>query len=1025
MLDVDRLQHSGRGGRSRRRERPPRPAFGEWEDGVPELRAHGGGDGELLASTDGARGGEGNRQNKQRVNTLVSASDCSSKNPMQLNTLAFELAQGSSKKVSGTSIKMLIDQEITRGMQPRRRSPGVVAKLMGLDSLPTQQTQFMRKESVSCLHKGSSEGFLRKQLSYDFEDPQNYFEDVFEVMETKMTEEPGNWPVQKSSSKTRQKQRKIDYIRQKFMDVKRLSTDEKLQNSKQFSEALEVLESNKDLFLKLLQEPSSLFIKHLEEYQSSSTTPEASHIMILKSYITEYEINDLHWISERKAEKRTHFKRNIVDKYENDFVSHCIKEHNISLAKKLLKNKLERKTDSTSHPTNIVVLKPSLENVQEKACHENLQFGYCDYRRHREVRRSVTRERFPEFQEQQKFADDVVVTQRSKGSREIAKKISRHMINTVPHGSVETYGLEHNVYPRYRHSHRTPGASTFMDSGTRRRSSNWLEKSHSLAYSTETSVIREARNRLSERWKMIHKSREIGPADQDTSTLGEMLALSDNEMPEMPSSLLPYQKSSRNKISGKEELLRWGSPSGISSRDSWKDECSSSFLRSKSVPASPFVSGAIHSTSDNDNSSMLNNGMNLSSRKSSERCLLNERLISSYKNVKICSNSPQHSDHVVDENTHHMCETSVDQDERQNDRYTKKFSKEKTTISETKNRHDSKPVVCGDGAEVPLPTEQLLLHSAVSAASVDAEGSIICDQKENVAKEPSSNEPITESFPTTTGQACSPIVEVAEHPSPVSVLEPPDENEASPECFERVNADLQAELCVQLQILKSESRETDDKGSVVLSGVDTDVGGEGALQARGNQPTFGDEDNMEFCYLIEVLTGSGFYDADWDMLFSVCFSPESPIAPDVFEKLEAMYHQSAWPRTERKLFFDLINSALAEILAPSMTPRPRIIKPRRIRPIGLHRHLADEVWQTLVRARKEATNDAVGTGMEDLRWLDLGDDIDAVGRWIEKVLYNDLLEELICETRLLDKSVYTCRHCRKNNSLSAKNGNRM
>ncbi|GJQ93105.1 hypothetical protein Tco_0004244, partial [Tanacetum coccineum] len=39
-------------------------------------------------------------------------------------------------------------------------------------------------------------------------------------------------------------------VRETFMEAKRLSTDEKLRQSKQFEDALEFLSSNKDVFLK-------------------------------------------------------------------------------------------------------------------------------------------------------------------------------------------------------------------------------------------------------------------------------------------------------------------------------------------------------------------------------------------------------------------------------------------------------------------------------------------------------------------------------------------------------------------------------------------------------------------------------------------------------------------------------------------------------------------------------------------------------------------------------------------------------
>ncbi|KAK9265378.1 hypothetical protein L1049_003528 [Liquidambar formosana] len=59
------------------------------------------------------------------------------------------------------------------------------------------------------------------------------------------------------------------FISQKFIVEKRLITDEASHQSKQFLDAQEILNSDRELFLKLLQDPNSLLVKHIQDLQDS------------------------------------------------------------------------------------------------------------------------------------------------------------------------------------------------------------------------------------------------------------------------------------------------------------------------------------------------------------------------------------------------------------------------------------------------------------------------------------------------------------------------------------------------------------------------------------------------------------------------------------------------------------------------------------------------------------------------------------------------------------------------------------
>ncbi|XP_012086890.1 uncharacterized protein LOC105645799 isoform X2 [Jatropha curcas] len=61
------------------------------------------------------------------------------------------------------------------------------------------------------------------------------------------------------------------FINQKLIDGKHLIADGASHQSKNFLDALKILNSNKDLFIKLLQDPNSLLVKHIEDLRDSQT----------------------------------------------------------------------------------------------------------------------------------------------------------------------------------------------------------------------------------------------------------------------------------------------------------------------------------------------------------------------------------------------------------------------------------------------------------------------------------------------------------------------------------------------------------------------------------------------------------------------------------------------------------------------------------------------------------------------------------------------------------------------------------
>ena len=144
------------------------------------------------------------------------------------------------------------------------------------------------------------------------------------------------------------------------MEAKRLSTDDNLQNYKEFNDALEVLDSSKDLFLKFLEEPNSLFTKHLHDLERFSLSPGERNASVLKSSRNEiYEIDEASCESEVKTERCIQVQKDAITalrKPGTNLFNHLLKEQRGSLSHKLLKSRSAGKTSPGHRSARIVVL---------------------------------------------------------------------------------------------------------------------------------------------------------------------------------------------------------------------------------------------------------------------------------------------------------------------------------------------------------------------------------------------------------------------------------------------------------------------------------------------------------------------------------------------------------------------------------------------------------------------------------------------------------------------------------------------
>ncbi|KAF5731402.1 hypothetical protein HS088_TW18G00079 [Tripterygium wilfordii] len=513
------------------------------------------------------------------------------KDQIEDKLIVSELNRSSSnKKSNGTPMKTLIAQEMSKDVESNHSPPNLVAKLMGLDAFPQQQPNSAAEKAhpkgyswCSLSHSGSLadwdqvNGFQDERMHSKVHHclGQNEYKDVYEIcLHSQKTNYGRDNSPQKGRLNDNINEKKMALVLQKFKEAKRLATDEKLRQSKEFQEALDVLSSNRDLFLKCLQEPNSLLSQNLFDLQSIPPPPETKRITVLKP----------------------------SKGVENDKFAGSRKKNDIQAKKPALEGQATRLDKSPvyspifsnmqvgeypAEPTRIVVLKPGPGKSHDlKAVLSMPSLSP----------RVLHGEDFYEASEDEE----------SRESQELAKKITLQMReNMMGHRRDETllssvfsngYVGDDSSFNKTENEYVVENLSdSEVMSPTSRHSWDHINRfggpysfsSFSRAScSPESSVCREAKKRLSERWAMIALNgglQEQRHSRRSSSTLGEMLAISD------------AKKTTKSEEVVSEEQEPRGSTSGLTSNSSKEEVLSDSpkgLLRSKSLPVSSTVYGA-------------------------------------------------------------------------------------------------------------------------------------------------------------------------------------------------------------------------------------------------------------------------------------------------------------------------------------------------------------------------------------------------------------------------------------------------
>uniref|UniRef100_A0A7N0U8Q5 DUF4378 domain-containing protein n=1 Tax=Kalanchoe fedtschenkoi TaxID=63787 RepID=A0A7N0U8Q5_KALFE len=416
-----------------------------------------------------------------------------------------------SGKTSGRRpMKMHLDHELSKEVESRHTAPNLVARLMGLDTLPKRQVDGSSKRKEDC---GSTMMGLEKALPSWPHEP--------ELLGKAVPCEDEQYPEDFTSYAHHQQtiiedEKEVDIVgqKQKHVEARHLVANQSVDGSEESEGIEEILKSNKDLFLEFLQQPNSLFAQHLSEM---STCPPSGtkRITVLKPSKTA----DNHSFPGKKTEK---------------WVTKPIQVTQTNVWNKTnfggLPVSSNWKADDDPQPTRIVVLKPSLEkashnrdeytspSLSPRTTHgENCFMGGVE----------------PDAQQSRNMAKEITnIIRENLGSLQMYDSFFSSVLSSGYNGDESSPEKSENEY--------AAGSDSEAMSPTSRVSWGYIDQFASCSSSVshvprarESSICREAKKRLSRRWKAMelngNTQEQRHVRSHSSNTLREMLALSESK----------------------------------------------------------------------------------------------------------------------------------------------------------------------------------------------------------------------------------------------------------------------------------------------------------------------------------------------------------------------------------------------------------------------------------------------------------------------------------------------------------------
>ncbi|KAK8934571.1 hypothetical protein KSP39_PZI015086 [Platanthera zijinensis] len=773
--------------------------------------------------------------------------------------VSFESRKGfSGRKSSAKPMKTLIAQEMSKEIDSNRKSPNVVARLMGLDdtipgdsSVPSAKRTLLQDGGSAQIH---AEVSLRSYCNVTKD-----YGGAYEIRHRESRSNSFNEQVlQKGQHDANQNEKRMAFVREKFVEAKRLATDEKLLDSKEFHDALEVLSCNRDLFLKFLEEPNSLFSSHMEA-PHSIPSPQTNRITVLKP-------------------SKTKETKSMVKKNQYNTASLCS-----SLIHRPMTQKL-------SQPTRIVVLKPNPKKHFDMKSPETPAVSSPGPPERGDFYGGLNTHGSMDSTE---AAMDIKLQMRDNqsGHRRDESLLSSVFSNGYV-GDDSSFNRSDNYVGGDECNNTDSEISSSWDYTSNRYGSPCSHSSLSRAsYSPESSVIREAKKRLSERWALVTSNglyQEKFPGRRSSSTLGEMLAISELKM-EKVNDMEPGASGIRS--CGWEDEVEM--PATCLSISRMKDEnvnesSSGNLSRSKSVPTTSLTYGSMAPSTEDSEFRLATSVVSKETAKSSSGKTSFKGRVSSLffsKNKKSGRDESVSSPFV---------------------NYTDVFQIGGDKIV------DHKPDGSSEAIQIHVP-------EASPAGDFDAESGLISSP---VALEVNSDEskpspkvslhhedpgPSTEDHEIL--RTSEKLNENQDHPSPTSTLDAPFKDDA----IENTPISSKFSSCGNPQAL-SRSPPIESIART-LSWDDSCSKAPSAAPLKLSR-AFCEDDPEDLMLVQNLLISSGLCKNSLSTIFNGWHSPDIPLDPKLLEKLPNVNDEVRTNREKKakqKLIFDFVNTVLREL----------------------------------------------------------------------------------------------------------------
>ncbi|XWS07834.1 hypothetical protein CRYUN_Cryun41cG0026700 [Craigia yunnanensis] len=936
-----------------------------------------------------------------------------------------------------------LDEEMSKNMGSKPTTPSVIARLMGLDELPSQKPVKKQKQqrvlSENYLRKVASIGVWEKRScderhSFRFSiEEQKEFKDAFEVIESLERDKGNDLLAGKGRVDLISSQEKVPSLSGSYVDAEYVSVSIKLQSLKEVHSGQSgpgFVDSRKDCFKNHFQRPDYLMAEHFYDQESVPSHLQSGHVRFLESsYAVEGEKTDI----DRKVGSRTDQENpKLLKKLENCFVKGSRRKYGPDSTCMVPRFHLEPNNERRPSFRKIVILKPKPREAENATnCLSSPSSSEDSYSGNRKDKGFLSHGKgnsHAQVKETNNFSNGVKSTgHRSILSCETEKEIIRKTRQNISNISLEP--------PRSGFSgvHSLAKEPEFMMVSSPNNSDlNWYKPS--CYYLDGSYVALEAKKKISER-RMTKELRENGSpigGRGRSRTLGEMLALPDHD--KYANFRSPLGISSRDglKNGGVRDLIKSVSPAYSTSVESPKIRTSHKAFHDDSyITVKPMFSRNLSRLKSSKQGSSGKEGLERRNsgsicKKSQSSLYLESEKNHSLEDKYVIHNmfksnlekqNPSEENSIVSKSLKHNIihsdsENKITPIDQWNDIKDRNLSAEGCVVPESSMSTAASPSIASDmvvtvetvglGKSTGNHNQQQFESTGCTMSKKD------CNSSFCIPDAPSQQEDISMKI----SEECSTDLEflvnleTAYQPSPVSVLEAPFEEEIllSSECFQNVTASLH-DVRRQLEFLKSESYKgySEGPGMVVSSDDDDDANtGEESLEdCEVNEDLtrlFGVEESRDFSYLVDVLIEAGFHSRNQDIGFDGWYSPEIPISPSAFETLEKKYgEQISWQRSARRLLFNRINSGLVEILQPCLG-EPMWAKPvaRRLSYWQNLKEIEKELYMFLVSQEKEARKDSSEKVLgNDDGWLFLGYDVEVIGREIENLLIDELAAEIV------------------------------